>query len=70
MSTIIKTEHGYSVECYGTCNEYATIEAVFDNEIFDSLIDGSFKNWREAVKEVADYAKRMGTELVQLESDE
>lgn len=69
MATI-KTKYGYSVDCYGECSEYATIMATFENELFDGIVDGSFSNWRQAVKEIAEYAQRNGTELVELESDE
>ena len=48
MATI-KTKYGYSVDCFGDCNEYATIEACFDDELFDGCVDGSYNNWREAV---------------------
>ena len=68
MATI-KTRFGYSVDCYGECDEYATISACFDDEIFDGCVDGSFKNWREAVKCIAEFAHNNGTELAELESD-
>ena len=68
MATI-KTKYGYSVDCFGDCNEYALIDACFDDELFDGYIDGSYNNWREAVKELSEYAHNNGTELVQLESD-
>lgn len=68
MATI-KTKYGYSVDCFGDCNKYATIEACFDDELFDGCVDGSYNNWREAVKELSEYAHNNGTELVQLESD-
>ena len=68
MATI-KTRFGYSVDCYGECDEYATISACFDDEIFDGCVDGAFKNWREAVKCIAEFAQNNGTELVELESD-
>ena len=70
IMTTIKTKYGYSVDCYGDCNEYATISMCFDDEMFDGYTDSTFNNWRSAVKELAEYAHRNGTELVQLESDE
>ena len=69
MATI-KTKYGYSVDCYGECNEYATISMCFDDECFDGHTESTFKNWRSAVLELSEYAHRNGTELVQLESDE
>ena len=69
MATI-KTKYGYSVDCYGECNEYATIMATFDDELYDGCVDGSYSNWRQAVKDLSEYAQRNGTELVELESDE
>ena len=66
----IKTKYGYSVDCYGDCNEYATIDMCFDDEMFDGTTSSTFNNWRSAVKELSEYAHRNGTELVQLESDE
>jgi len=68
MATI-KTRFGYSVECYGECDEYATISACFDDEYFDGDFVDGFKNWREAVKAITEYAHRNSTELVELESD-
>ena len=68
--TTIKTKYGYSVDCYGTCNEYATLYMCFDDEMFDGYTDSTFTNWRSAVKELSEYAHRNGTELAQLESDE
>ena len=68
--TTIKTKYGYSVDCYGICNEYATIAMCFDDERFDGLTSSSFNNWRSAVLELSEYAHSNGTELVQLESDE
>tara|TARA_R110000744_G_scaffold210941_1_gene330062 strand:+ start:273 stop:512 length:240 start_codon:yes stop_codon:yes gene_type:complete len=68
--TTIKTKYGYSVECYGICNEYATIVMCFDDEDFDGITSSSFTNWRSAVLELSEYAHDNGTELVQLESDE
>lgn len=65
----IKTKYGYSVDCYGDCNEYATISMVFDNEIYDGITGSVFNNWRQAVKELSEYANKVGTELVELESD-
>jgi hypothetical protein len=38
--------------------------------MFDGTTSSTFNNWRSAVKELAEYAHRNGTELVQLESDE
>ena len=68
--TTIKTKYGYSVDCYGICNEYATIGMCFDDEMFDGYTSSTFTNWRSAVKELSEYAHSNGTELVQLESDE
>ncbi|MDG1315542.1 MAG: hypothetical protein P8P29_08485 [Flavobacteriaceae bacterium] len=68
MATI-KTAFGYSVDCYGECNEFSTISACFDDELFDGCVDGSYKNWREAVKDLSEYAHSNGTELAELESD-
>lgn len=66
--TTIKTKYGYSVDCYGICNEYAIIDMCFDDEDFDGTSSSSFNNWRSAVLELSEYAHRNGTELVQLES--
>ena len=68
--TTIKTKYGYSVDCYGECNEYAILFMCFDDERFDGHTESNFKNWRSAVRELSEYAHRNGTELVQLESDE
>jgi hypothetical protein len=68
--TTIKTKYGYSVDCYGDCNEDAVIFMCFDDEVYDGHTESTFNNWRSAVKELAEYAHRNGTELVQLESDE
>jgi hypothetical protein len=65
----IKTKYGYSVDCYGDCDEYATISMVFDDEIYDGITGSAFNNWRQAVKELSEYANKIGTELVELESD-
>jgi hypothetical protein len=68
--TTIKTKYGYSVDCYGDCNEYAVLFMCFDDEIYDGHTESTFNNWRSAVLELSEYAHRNGTELVQLESDE
>lgn len=68
--TTIKTKYGYSVECYGDCNEYATIEFCCDDERFDGMTSSSYTNWRSAVKELAEYAHRNNTQLVECSSDE
>lgn len=65
----IKTKYGYSVDCYGDCNEDAILSMFFDDERFDGHTESTFKNWRSAVKELAQYAHSNGTELVQLESE-
>ena len=65
----IKTKYGYSVDCYGECDEYATISMVFDDEMYDGITSSAFDNWRQAVKEISEHANRMGTQLIELESD-
>jgi len=65
----IKTKYGYSVDCYGECDEYAAISMVFDDEMYDGYTSSAFNNWRQAVKEISEYANRTGTELIELESD-
>ena len=41
----------------------------FDDEIYDGITGSAFNNWRQAVKELSEYANKIGTELVELESD-
>jgi len=67
--TTIQTKYGYSVDCFGKCDEFKTIDACFDDEWYDGMIDGAYKNWREAVADISAYAERKGTMLVELESD-
>ena len=67
--TKIKTEHGYSVDCYGDMSEESTVSMVFDNENYDGISDSSFKTWSEAVKEISDYAELHELKLLELEAD-
>ena len=67
--TKIKTEHGYSVDCYGDMSEESTVSMVFDNENYDGISDSSFKTWSQAVKEISDYAELHELKLLELEAD-
>jgi len=67
--TLVPTEYGYSVPCYGSCTETATIFMCFDDEMYDGHSESSFTSWEEAVTEISDYAHRNNTTLEQLESD-
>ena len=66
----IQTKYGYSVECFGICNEYATIDCVFDDEMFDGTSSDSYNNWQDAVDSIAEFAHRKGTVLIELCSDD
>ena len=65
----IKTDYGYSVDCYGDIDSDSVIVMAFDDENFDGISESSFDTWSEAVKECSDYAKSVGTTLVQLEAE-
>ena len=53
----IKTKYGYSVDCYGECDEYAAISMVFDDGMYDGCTSSVFNNWRQAVKELSEYCQ-------------
>jgi len=65
----IKTDYGYSVDCYGDISEESTISMVFDDENYDGISDSSFKTWTEAVKEISDYAELHELKLLELEAN-
>lgn len=65
----IKTDYGYSVSCYGSVSEEATIAMAFDDENYDGISDSSFKTWTEAVQEISDYAELHELKLLELEAD-
>jgi len=66
----IKTKYGYSVDCYGIIGPTSTIDFCCDDEESDGITESSFESWDDAVAELSDYAHAMGTELVQLCSDD
>ena len=68
--TLVPTEYGYSVHCYGRCDENTCVFMAFDDEWYDGHSESSFTNWEEAVAEISEYAHRNNTTLEQLEGDE
>ena len=65
----IKTKYGYSVDCYGDIDETSTILMAFDDEGLDGPTASCFHSWESAVRELAAYAERNETRLIELESD-
>jgi len=67
--TIIKPGNGHpKVHCYGEWLEDSNCTAVFADEAFDGIWADGAKNWTEAVKELASYAQRNGTTLIECEA--
>ena len=61
------TRNGQAVDCYGEWREDSNaVFCVFDDENLDVVWCDGAKNWSEAVETLTAYAKRMGTELVEL----
>ena len=65
----IKTDHGYTVDCYGDIDEESVVAMVFDDENYDGISDSSFKTWAEAVQEISDFAELRGLMLLELEAE-
>jgi hypothetical protein len=65
----IKTDHGYTVDCYGDIDDESVITMVFDDENFDGISDSNFKTWAEAVQEISDFAELRGLILLELEAE-
>ena len=65
----IKTDHGYTVDCYGDIDEESVVTMVFDDENYDGISDSNFKTWSEAVQEISDFAELRGLILLELEAE-
>jgi len=64
--TTIKPGNGHPpVDCYGEWREDSNCSAVFDDEFLDGIWADGANNWTEAVKELAAYAQRNGTTLIE-----
>ena len=60
------TRNGQSVDCYGEWREDSNAMCVFDDESFDGAYADGAANWTEVVEKLTDYAKRNGTELIEM----
>lgn len=61
------TRNGQTVACYGTWDpESSNCSCVFDDEMLDGFYCDGGKNWTEVVEKLTAYAKREGTELIEL----
>jgi hypothetical protein len=53
------------VECFGTWKEDSNCATVFDEEWMDGIWADGAESWQEAVDELAEYALRCGTLLIE-----
>lgn len=60
------TRNGQTVDCYGEWRDDSNASCVFDDESLDGIWADGAGNWTEVVEELTTYARREGTELVEL----
>ena len=68
--TTINVGNGHPpVDCFGEWREDSNAFCCFDNEDLDGVYADGGANWTEVAKELAAYAQRNGTTLVELQAD-
>ena len=60
------TRNGQTVDCYGEWQEDSNASCVFENEMYDGVYCDGASNWTQVVEELTAYAKREGTEVIEL----
>lgn len=65
--TIQVKDHG-PVDCYGEWREDSNAACTFDDEFFDGIWADGAENWTQVANELAAYAKRNDTTLIEMEA--
>lgn len=60
------TRNGQTVDCYGKWQEDSNCICVFADAMLHAVYADGADNWADAVEKLTDYAKRNGTELLEL----